>query len=220
MGCWSIKKLNQFYETDIGKHIKHVINQKIYGVLENYRRKNNKEPSVLTCGYDILNSNYENTLKPQSMQDTYDIVIGYHCDELSFCIKDFSQFAFDHLKEKGICVLISSNGSGFCNDKRIPFCKYRSYKTIKALKRLHFKIIDKQPVLAYPKSMINSCFEKTYPIWNFVCKYICPSYAGAMMIVASKECEEVKPLFPTLHKIMTRADINKAYKQHPSKDRT
>lgn len=206
---WSVKKLDSFYQTSIGLHIKQMLQAEINKVIDKYHADN-----LLICGYNIMDSDCDHMEKAGSLTRKYDCIIACHCDDMGFCMNEFTLFCNQHLKEKGICILIAPNGSGFWSHCNTPFQKHKANKNIKMLKRSHFSIIVKKPILCYPTKLIQTGFKNTYPMWNFVMKYAYPRSAGGFIVVAKKQAIVEKRKTSLLNKLSLFADVNHAYNKY------
>jgi len=174
---WSLKKLDAFYNTTCGVKVKQHIKKYITDYLHQYHQTE----KILMCGYDIMDIEFEYIQHPLPNGKKYNCIIACHCDEVSFCFKEFSEFCAQSLEKGGFCILITPRGRGYWSLSSTPFAKYRAYKNIKALKRLNFKILKKTPILFCPFSAFNHTYHN---ILNFLFKLIKPTKSGALIIVA------------------------------------
>lgn len=185
---WSLNKLDHFYNTDLGQQAKNIIQQNVCNKLNKMKMMNKYDSdSVMVLGYDLLDHKFPVSNTLQATDQQFNLIIACHCEEMQICFSELLTYCNAQLAENGICMFIVSNGNGFWHNSSTPFNKYRTYKSIKALKRLHFKILSKSAMLFFPLNLFQTRWKNTYNIWDKLCKYIIPSYGGAMLITVQKQ---------------------------------
>lgn len=170
---WSIKKLDNFYNTELGIKTKQTVQKEISKLISETNKINY---TIGFFGYNITSNNTTNSSK-----DLYDFIISAHCEETGHCFKELTDFCQHNLKKDGYCILLTPNGNHEWKDNKTPFARFRTYKNIKALKMLNFKIIKKKPIL-YMTSEDNFIKRIFHKLFHF----ILPCKAAAHLIMARR----------------------------------
>lgn len=174
--AWSIKKLDEFYNTSLGQKTKYTIQKEISKLIA---KNKILTQNIHYFGYNIMNPECQ-----QNKMQMFDAIVSIHCEETGHAFNELLELCKIRLKNGGYCILVTSNGNGEWSERKQPFSKYRSYKNIKAIQRLNFKIIKKKPILCFP-IIPNFLTNLIYRFYRFCFT----SRSGAYLLMAQKSFE-------------------------------